>query len=52
MLIFLISDRVLYARKAGEGEFGSQVDDGEKISQETACVSSRFPLFVCISFPL
>lgn len=35
------SDRVLYARKAGE-EFGQHVDDGEKISQETACNLKHF----------
>merc|ERR1712223_773585 len=33
--------RVLYARKAGE-EFGQHVDDGEKISQETACSLKHF----------
>jgi len=34
-------NRVLYARKAGE-EFGQHVDDGEKISQETACSLKHF----------
>ena len=38
-LFGLFLDRVLYARKAGEGDFGTQVDDGEKITQEIACVS-------------
>ena len=36
-----ITDRVIYARKAGD-EFGAQVNDGEKISQEMASVSSNF----------
>ena len=36
-----ISDRVIYARKAGD-EFGAQVNDGEKISQEMASVSSKY----------
>jgi len=36
-----MKDRVLYARKAGE-EFGQHVDDGEKISQETACSLKHF----------
>lgn len=35
----IIADRVIYARKAGEGEFGATVEDGEKISMEMACVS-------------
>ena len=40
-IIFLnITDRVIYARKAGD-EFGAQVNDGEKISQEMASVSSK-----------
>jgi len=36
-----LKNRVLYARKAGE-EFGQHVDDGEKISQETACNLKHF----------
>jgi hypothetical protein len=36
-----VGNRVLYARKAGE-EFGQHVDDGEKISQETACNLKHF----------
>jgi len=36
-----VGNRVLYARKAGE-EFGQHVDDGEKISQETACSLKHF----------
>ena len=31
---------MIYARKAGEGEFGATVEDGEKISMEMACVSN------------
>lgn len=39
LVIWVFSDRVIYARKAGEGEFGATIDDGEKISMEMACVS-------------
>ena len=46
-----IADRVIYARKAGEGEFGATVEDGEKISMEMACVSihKKFETFQAIS---
>lgn len=37
---YVFTDRVIYARKAGEGEFGATVEDGEKISMEMACVSN------------
>ena len=42
---------MIYARKAGEGEFGATVEDGEKISMEMACVSihKKFETFQTIS---